>query len=204
MKEAKLLLGLITIVLVTFVLFLSLAIVYSIRMIPNVIQNNGDNLAAIYAGHDKEQLFQSNQDNINVVFVRLKNIGILNKDPFIFTIRAGRKVLKEVKISGQNIGDDDWVKFQFEKVENVENKTLSFNLHSDTARKEAAILAYTNKSDELSYKVYSKENLSTGMKILIRSFFNRFMVDKLFVIFYIAIISALLIILFSKRHAKTS
>lgn len=194
MKKINLLNLLIVVIFGVFGSLFLLASIYISRMTPSFIQNEGSKLTEIYINQDIKQKFKSSYDDISIVYIRLKNPGHRNTDQFTFYVEEEGRILREVNISGRNIGDDEWVKFQFEPVRNVQNKDLEIHLLSKTANINDTVSVYSNDKGELAVKVYSRQPLISSLVNSLNILKSRLTADPSFLIFYSAIIVILLII----------
>lgn len=160
----------------------------------NVSQEKADKTVLIYDGHGQQTTFVSRFDNINLIYVRLKNQERRNVDDFDFQIRDQlNNVLRQIDISGSNISEDDWVKFQFLPLNNIKNQTLILSLNSTTIDQNKAILVFTDNYNQLTYKVYSTNNWFNVLGEGLVNFYHRFTKDNLFAIIYLILFVCIII-----------
>lgn len=174
---------------VTGAFFLSiflLDIFYLSHKALNVSQTEAENTILIYKGQERQANFISRLNNLNLIYVRLKNPQGRNVDDFYLQIKdQSGNILRSINISGRNIGEDDLIKFQFSPINNVQNQKLSLSLNSATIDQNKAVLVYTDRYDQLTYIVYSTENWFDVLKRGTSSLSQRFTLDSLFAIVYL-------------------
>lgn len=189
--------------IITFIFFGSTFLLgnyYISHKFINSSQTEGSSLQAIVRDRVKEFTFTSEFNNLNIIYIRLKNIQIKNTDPFNFSLLDEHgNILREITISGRNIGDDDWVRFQFPLVVEAKNKDFKVVLSSSTRLSNNAVYAYVNKVGEPSYKVFSVEPFSDSFFYLMGSFWSRYINDWGFVTLYTMLLVLVILSLFKKR-----
>jgi len=197
MKENNLVAFLILLILgLFFVVFVSSILFLSKKTI-NVQNIDDQSLIPIYSGNGRVQNFKSVYPNLHTIFIRFKNLGRLNKDELIFRLKdSNDQILREIKISGNNIPDDQWVRFQFRPVEEVMNKDLSFEIISGTKGRENSLSLVIGKYGDLNFKVYSQRSFLRTLKDSAFDLSKRLYFDKSFISsFSIVIIFGILILL---------
>jgi hypothetical protein len=175
-------------IILFFLSIFLLDIFYLSHRVSNVSQEEAKKTTLIYQGQEQRISFISRFDNVNLIYVRLKNPERKNTDDFYFQIKdQSNNILRQIDISGRNISDDDWIRFQFLPIKNIKDQKLNLSLNSATLDQNKAILVFTDNSDQLVYKVYSTDSWINVLRRELVNFYQRFTTDSLFVVSYIII-----------------
>lgn len=159
----------------------------------------GGELREITTNQPLTQSFRASGDGLYLVLVKLKNVSIRNRDAFIFSLlNEGGEKVREVQISGVNIGDGEIVKFRFEPILDSQEKAYHIKLESQTIEKERAILAYMGE-DGLVYRAYAQGSFLGLLPLSLDQFKARFMADQIFTYAYLAILAGLIIALVAAK-----
>lgn len=199
-------------ILVTALLVVLLFSVFGIRKRIDIAQTSGDYLYQIYEDRKVGQTFVANKDNLNIIVLDLRNAMLKNEQPLYFHLqeRDTNQVLREIEISGLNVGDPGTVRFQFEPLPNSAGKNYYFYLESPSSTVFDAVEIFHSPKDvysegemilndksavgELRFVSYyypgSKMSL---LRETIKDFTSRLFTDKAFAFFYLI----LLVVVFS-------
>lgn len=180
---------------------------FGVRKRVDVLQTRGNNLYQLYGDKTVGQTFLANEDNLNIIILDLKNAALKNQEPIYFHLEDAEasRSLREIEISGLNVGDPSSVRFQFEPVPDSAGKTYFFYLESPTSTEKDAIEIYYSSQDMYSGGVMVVDNQETkgelrftsfyypGSKMIliretINDFASRFFTDKAFVFFYLILL----------------
>jgi len=191
-------------VLVTAILVVLLFSVFGVRKRIDIAQTSGDILYQIYEDRKIGQTFIANKDNLNIIILDLKNAALKNQQPIYFHLEEAKtaRSLKEIEISGLNVGDPSSVRFQFDPILDSAGKKYHFYLDSPTSTKEDAIEVYYSSQNlysegeividdqefvgELRFtSYYYPGSKTTVIREMIKDFSMRLLADKSFVIVYL-------------------
>lgn len=186
------------------ILFLS---AFGVRKRVDILQTRGDYLYRLYGDKEVGQTFVVNKDNLNIIILDLKNAALKNQQPIYFHLEEAKtaRSLKEIEISGLNVGDPSSVRFQFDPILNSAGKKYRFYLYSPTSTEEDAIEVYYSSQDlysegemmvdnqklegELRFtSYYYPGSKTTVIREMIKDFSMRLLADKSFVIAYLALL----------------
>jgi len=181
--------------------------VFGVRKRIDIAQTSGDVLYQIYEDRKIGQTFIANKDNLNIIILDLKNAALKNQQPIYFHLEEAKtaRSLREIEISGLNVGDPSSVRFQFDPILNSAGKSYYFYLDSPTSTGEDAIEVYYSSQDlysggemmvnnqkfegELRFtSYYYPGSKTTAAREMIKDFRARLLVDKSFVIAYLALL----------------
>lgn len=169
---------------------------YLTKNVPNVLRAEGERRVEIFGNVDVTSNFKSTKDNLAVVFIKLHNFVKRNRGEFTFFIQdENGNILRTVKISGENIGEDDWTKFQFPILTGIKDKNLTFVLRSDAQEAGKSVIAYTNKDGNFLFKSYSKSQLPQVAVASLQNWRQRFLGDQFFAVFYLSVLAVNLLYL---------
>lgn len=199
-------------ILVTALLVVLLFSVFGIRKRIDIAQTSGDYLYQIYEDRKVGQTFVANKDNLNIIVLDLRNAMLKNEQPLYFHLqeRDANQALREIEISGLNVGDPGTVRFQFEPISDSAGKSYYFYLESPSSTVFDAVEIFHSPKDvyskgemilndksavgELRFVSYYYPGPKKNMiRETIKDFTSRFFIDKAFVFFYLI----LLIVVFS-------
>ncbi len=185
--------------LILFLAILSLAIYYTSTKVLISSQIASSKVQDLYKDHDYTYNFKPDSDGLNLIYIQLKNPNFANIDPLFLSINDGNSVLTHVAISGRNLGDGDFVKFQISPLANIANKNLTIKLESPTADKTKFIQVVTDNNGIMSHKIYRKGNVFAESLKLGTNFLNRFTFDKSFLVFYVIVLVLLISTLLTQK-----
>ncbi|MBU3956784.1 hypothetical protein KKI19_00685 [Patescibacteria group bacterium] len=191
-------------ILVTALLVVLLFSVFGIRKRVDIAQTSGDYLYQIYEDRKVGQTFVANKDNLNIIVLDLRNAMLKNEQPIVFHLRemGTDRDLREIQISGLNVGDPGSVRFQFEPISDSAGKSYYFYLESPSSTVFDAVEIFHSPKDvysegemilndksavgELRFVSYyypgSKKNV---IRETIKDFTSRLFTDKGFIISYL-------------------
>jgi len=191
-------------VLLTAMLAILLFSVFGVRKRIDILQTSGDVLYQIYEDRKIGQTFIANKDNLNIIILDLKNAALRNQQPIYFHLEEEKtaRSLKEIEISGLNVGDPSSVRFQFDPILDSAGKEYYFYLDSPTSTEEDAIEVYYSSQNlysegemmvndqkfegELCFtSYYYPGSKTTVVREMIKDFSTRLLTDKSFIIFYL-------------------
>ncbi len=152
-----------------------------------------------FKDHDVVQPVHINHDNISNVYIKLKNINLVNQDPFTFSLTKDNQTLRELKLNGYNVGDDNMVRFKFEPLTQVASSNLAINLKSETVASASALYRSFNPEHTLVYKIYYQDSLINTLKEIVGGYLHLFIIDPVFTIFYIALFVLLAVIWIQRK-----
>lgn len=198
--------------LIIFGLFLVILLVllvsaFGVRKRVDIAQTRGDTLYRLHGNKKVGQTFIANNDNLNIIFLDLKNSALKNQKPIYFRLEETKTAqnLREIEINGRNVGDPSSVRFQFEPVLDSAGKSYYFYLESPDSTEEDAIEIYYSSQDiysrgemivdnqkmigELCFTSYYYPGSKTTMiREVIKDFTFRLLNDRSFVIVYLALL----------------
>lgn len=135
---------------IVFALSLSLFV----RRLPDVGQAHENTQVWIYSGHPVSHTFIPRNNGLNVITVYLKNVSLRNQDPLIFRLSDNSVVIREINLSGYNVGDGDNVRFQFDPVMNSKGLPLTLTLTSDSPQSVAIGVGFSEPAQSIAYQTY--------------------------------------------------
>lgn len=169
---------------------LVVAIVYSSKQFLGTTQTDTIKQIPIYKDHPFIQKITGDNDLLDLIYIRLNNNDLKNSDNFTFKLYSSDTIiLREIKLSGQNIGFNDMVKLTFDPLPKSSNKLFYIMLESETTDPVQAIKVDQNKNGDSIYELYYKGSVQ---KFLVNSFEylkSKIAVDTTFYLFYLFIIS---------------
>lgn len=202
--------------LIIFGLFVTIFVIlflstFGIRKRVDIVQTRGDQLYRIWGDKKVGQTFVANKDNLNIIILDLKNPALGNQQSIYFRlieIETGR-TLREIEISGLNVGDPSSVRFQFEPIRDSAGKNYCFYLNSPLSTVKDAIEVYYSPKDiyaggemivsdqeitgELRFtSYYYPGSKITAIRETVRDFFLRFLSDRSFVFIYLILLFLIL------------
>lgn len=105
-----------------------------VRKLPDFSQPEVKKEVWIFSGHDVSQSFTPVHNNLNTIYIYLRNISLRNQEPLVFTVKdAAGSVLRTINLTGYNIGDGTNVRFQFAPIADSGGKKYTLNLSSPTS-----------------------------------------------------------------------
>lgn len=135
---------------IAFALSLSLFV----RRLPDIGQSRENTQVWVYSGHPVSQSFTPHNDGLNVVTVYLKNVTLRNQDPFKFELSDSSGIIREINLSGYNIGDGDNVRFQFDPIPDSANRPFTFTFTSDSPSEIAIGVGFSEPAGSVAYQTY--------------------------------------------------
>lgn len=188
---------------VFFAALIFIALLYLAKNVPNVSRVEGERRVEMFGNVDLTSGFTSTRDNVGVVFVKLNNFVKRNRGEFIFSIKdKNGGTLRKVQISGENIGADEWVKFQFPPLTGIKGSELTLVLHSDARSAGESIIAYTDTDGNFLFKSFAKDEFVKASLDGFRNFYTRFSQDVVFTALYIVFLTGNLIFFLKIRKAR--
>ena len=187
-----------------FVLLLS---AFGVRKRVDIAQTRGEHLFQIYGDGKVGQTFVASRNNLNIIFLDLKNAALRNQQPIYFHLEEAETAqsLREIEISGLNVGDPSSVRFQFNPILDSAGKSYRFYLDSPTSTEEDAIEVYYSPQNlysdgemiiddqkfggELRFtSYYYPGSKTTVIRETIKDLMARLLTDKSFMIVYLALL----------------
>ena len=149
------------------------------------------------------QTFTAEHDFINIIILYFKNPGLANKEEYLFTLKGiNGEVLVSQPFSGYNIGDPSDIRFQFEPLVGSKGKKYTIELTTDS-KTEPSIGVGAEEKKGLSYSVYYRtNNKKLALVDLVFGFWRRFFTDWLFALFWLSVLTGLLILGWGKTDEK--
>lgn len=191
-------LGLVNIALLAFLVGAS--VLYLSKYLPNDFRKTGERQVEVHKEYEAFSTLTSTRDNLSVIFVRLRNFVHRSKEPFVFSILDEEaRVLRKVEISGANIGDGEWTRFQFTPLTGIKDRKLTLKLHSDSPYPSQSVIAFTDPSGEFLFKSFGRGEAAAVALENLTDFANRFFADKTFALFYVLIVGVSLAVLLKVR-----
>lgn len=203
-KKTWLLLFIVLFVVILAVLAIS---VFGVRKRVDIVQNRGDDLYQIYGNREVGQTFIASKNNLNIIVLNLKNPALRNQQLIYFRLEESKTAnkLREIQISGLNIGDPSSVRFQFDPILDSAGESYRFYLNSPLSTVEDAIEVYYSPKDiyaggemiisdqEITGELCFTSYYYPGSKIAViretvRDFLLRFWSDKSFVFIYLILL----------------
>lgn len=187
------------------ILLLPGLVVLSLQKKVGVRQVEGDRQIYIYEERVFIDSFVSPENNLNSVVIRLKNSFGSNKEEFNFSLIKDGQKIREVKVNGYNIGDDDWVRFAFAKIEETKDKRFEIELGSPKAKEPTAIKVFVDGQYRASLMTYHDVDSRLQMAVdMYRSFLNKFIKDKNFLFVWSALLCMVLLGVIKFSHYEVS
>ncbi len=176
-------------IIIIGVLLLPFFISFSVKKTTGL--NLTDASEKIYFYEDKmfKKTFISPKNNLNSVVLKLKNAALRNQEQVIFRMLEEGKVIREEKINGYNIKDEDWVRFAFEVVPNSYQKEFEMELVSPNSKINNAIAVYINNSGIPGIITY--HTLSSRKELILQIYsdlYKRLTQDGWFLIFWFVLL----------------
>lgn len=130
-------------------LILAASTFFGLRRVPDSAQMQSDKLQPVYNDQPVSQTITPVNNGLNTVVIYLKNARLLNTDPLLFSLSdSGGRILRDIHISGRNIGDGETVRFQFPPLPDSAGRTYTLLLQApDTAFDEPLIEVGFSSSD---------------------------------------------------------
>ncbi len=203
-----------TVVFVLFVLtVLPLLLLSTLNSVSYSDQPSLDFTYELYGDRKIKQEFTPSWDFLDGIGMSIKNPNLMNKKPIIMEIYKDNNVVRLSTLNGLNISDGSFIKFRFPFIVGSENKKFEIVLTSPETRNEESLgIFLTNKNN-----IVDLGNLTADQKIidgkislvgfyhvnsklgLIRYVFNnfifKFLKDKTFAVFYLALNIFILLVL---------
>lgn len=193
------------------VLIVLLLSVVGVRRRVDVAQIEGESLYPIYGEKKIGQTFVSSKNNLNIIELNLKNPALRNQQPIYFRLIETKtaQTLREIAISGLNIGDPSSIRFQFDPIQDSAGKNYRFYLNSPLSTEKDAIEVYYSPKDiyaegemivsdqkitgELCFTSYYYPGSKMAViRETIRDFCFRFLSDRSFVFIYLTLLFLIL------------
>ena len=176
----------------TFVAVFSLGILSSSRKILASSVSETALIEPVYKGKDYIRDIPVSVSGIYLVNVNLKNVNLQNSDPFNVTIdnNAGEK--REFKLTGGNIGDEQWLNLRIAPMDIPQKMTL--RLSSETSKEvgtQSGILVMEDVNHNTSYQLFKRENPLSQIPKTGELLINNLNKDPYFLYFYLGLITVL-------------
>lgn len=139
-------------------------------------------------------------ENLYLLFINLSNPNYQNKDKFIFSLYIDNNKKVEIPFSGQNIGDNDWVKFQFPQLNINQEQRITIRIDSETISPKEAVLLGRNIDEKLAIKIYAKSSLGEVLISGIKDFIERFSKDSIFSVVYLITIFSIIFLVVKIKY----
>lgn len=153
MRKIKLYWILVTVYCLLPVIF-ALSLSLFVRRLPDVGQPRENTQTWVYQDHPVSQTFTPQNNGLNLLTVYLKNVSLRNQDPLTFSLSDSSGIIREIKLSGYNIGDGDNVPFQFEPISDSSNKSFKFTFTSSSPKEIAIGVGYSEQDKSVAYQSY--------------------------------------------------
>ena len=125
-----------------------------VRRLPDVGQPHENTQVWVYKDHPISQTFTPKNNGLNVITIYLKNVSLRNQEPFKFVLSDKSVPIREINLSGYNIGDGDNVRFQFDPIMNSKDLPLTLTLSSDSSQSKAIGVGFSEPSQSIAYLTY--------------------------------------------------
>jgi hypothetical protein len=163
-------------------------------------QNNGQS----YVSFNKQATGDiiPRNDYLNIIILRMRNIGIANADDFKFDIYdPNNEMIREITFNGKNVGDPSDVRLQFTPIENSKGGNYKFILTSEGLGQ--SILVGIDNSRKLSYTAYYRTaNKSNSVRSIVFDFVSRAFKDIGFFVIWLLLLSVIIVV--DVRYPKTN
>jgi len=117
--------------LIVPVIILIFLTVFAVKRIPDSSQEISERLVPITRTHPVTQSIIPVNNGFNTVVIYLRNKMLLNTDPLIFYLTdTQNQVLRQLTISGRNIGDGETIRFQFPPLSDSAGKLYTIRLEA--------------------------------------------------------------------------
>jgi hypothetical protein len=173
---------------IAFALSLSLFI----RRLPDVGQSRENTQIWVYKDHPISQTFTTQNNGLNVITVYLKNVSLRNQDPLVFRLLDKSNVIREITLSGYNVGDGDNVRFQFDPVLDSANHTYTFSFTSDSPQKSSIGVGYSSDFQSIAFQSYYHPTRSLVVAQTVTISFIRNLLSLKLIITFISLLLCLI------------
>lgn len=156
---------------------LILGTLFGIRRIPDYVQTVQERLEPVYANRPVSQKITLINNGFNVLNVYMKNASLQNTAPLLFTLADSRGVtIRQINLSGYNIGDGVNVRLQFEPVlDSAGQSYLATFTAPQTNQGQPKIEVGFSNSGTMSYQAYYQpQNSQVLLTQLVALFKARF------------------------------
>jgi hypothetical protein len=162
-----------------------------VRRLPDVNQPQSNQFLWIYSGHPVSQTFVPRHDGLNVINIYLKNVSLRNQDPFTFTLSDSSEVLRQINLTGYNIGDGDNVRFQFPPIMNSANLPLTLKLTSDSPQNIAIGAGFSESAKSIAFQsfYFPTSRLSVLKAVAVNFIKNIFQIRFIFISLFLFCLS---------------
>ncbi len=125
---------LISLIYIIFLFGFAFILSLGVRKLPDFSQPEVKKEVWIYSEHDVSQSFTPVHDNLNTIYIYLRNISLRNREPLLFTVSdATGSVIRTINLTGYNVGDGDNVRLQFAPISDSGGKKYSLTLSSPSS-----------------------------------------------------------------------
>ncbi len=210
-------------VLTTLVLIVLVPVLLSIRIsnLPNRLQPGLGATERIYKDIVLSQEFKSTKNNLAGIGLSIKNPYFRNKSNLILSIKdTSGTLLRSMSINGANIDDGSFLILKFDPLSDSKNKNYYFELSAPGAENSDSLEVFyasnlpagdkllqlngSNNDMSLAYVVYYKQqNPLFSWVDIYAGVFSRMLQDIGFSVFYLLLITGLLLML-SRNYFKKS
>ncbi len=139
--------------------FLGAAFLTTALLVKNHLDQETGGEAFLPITEDLRFSFTPLHDNINILVLRLRNPGQLNKDPYEVQILQGDTVLVSQQFSGINVRDSD-LRIQFPPLPNTQGDNLDILLRP-LSKADHPIQVARNQQGRLSFQAFYRSNQIT-------------------------------------------
>lgn len=140
---------------------LPVILTFFIRVIPGGIQPPLTTTKKVYQEYVYYQRFISPEDNLTGIGVSIKNPNFINKQALIVNLYDDKdKLIREIFLNGQNIGDGKFVKIIFEPIKYSQGKIFTWSVVSSRSTVEDAMEIFlTDQKPKWSLELKTKDEV---------------------------------------------
>lgn len=189
---------LLSILWVSIVLFfgsiLAVDLVYESFNTPSNKNQHDTTLVPILKQSAVTTKFSSLTNELHTVYIPLQNENGRNTDPLLIDIAAiDTGQIRTVALSGRNIRDNEDLKVTFEPLRNIQGKMIAISVRSETPNASKAVMARVDASGDIAFRSYGQKPVDQTIRQFVTLALIRFFQDPGFAIFYIILVSMILI-----------
>lgn len=177
-----------------------------IRLIPNGFQPSLDMVQRVYQDLSISQHFTAENAGLSGIGVSIKNPNLTNKKDISLSLYHKDNLIRQVTLNGRSIEDGNFVKFIFDPIKDSNGQEYNAVFTAPEATPGEALEIFLTKNPLGPTVKVGKDNRSEGLSNVIfyrpssplsialdvyEKWFNKFIADLPFAIFYVSVILAL-------------
>lgn len=192
----------ILIILVELFLIISLWILLPTLLIGDRsgVQHLGEiNTLPLDINHSYLQSFVADQDNLSGISLQLKNPEIKSVDNvYLQIINDKNDIVRDLSVNGRNIADPSWINFNFIPIKSNKGDLFSLKISGDATKDNLLYIYGNDQNSNLNFKSsYKTLSLKEAFEKNLEMQKNRiYQMDKVYLSFYLILISTVNFLLF--------